>query len=741
MEQVTKKEHIRLIYLTLTIATLIVFGQVCRNGFVGYDDPFYLTNNSHVKYGISLESIIWAFTTTLGANWHPLTWLSHMLDCQLFGLNPLWHHLTSVLFHIANTLLLFWILKRMTGKIWASAFVAAAFALHPLHVESVAWAAERKDVLSGLFWMLTIASYIRYTEHPSLGRYLPVFLVFGVGLMAKPMLVTLPFVLFLLDYWPLGRFQWGRSFGHQRRPAWRLIVEKIPLFILSAALSIVTYVIQQSAGAMELGKSYPLNIRISNAAVSYIAYIGKLIYPSRLAVLYPYPGDSLPLWQPIVSLLILVVISAGVIYTAKRYLATGWFWYIGTLVPVIGLVQIGNQMMADRYTYLPSIGIFIMVAWGAAELVARWRYRETMLGICAGIVLTALSICTLLQVRYWRNGSTLYERAILVTENNYIMHCNYGTSLSEEGLDDEALKHLGVALQINPRYYYVHYGIGTVLLKQEKFAEAIECFNKAIRFKPDYHKAYSDLGVALSRQGKTDQAIENWKRALSLKPDYYPASYNIGAAMIEQGRYEDSINYFNAAVKAKPDWAEAYYEMGRAFYLQGNRESAVEQCTKALQIKPDYTIARITLAHTLAEMGRIQPAIEHYYTVLKLEPDQVYALKNLAWLLATIEDTRIHNPGEAVKLAEKACELTGYKEVEALDTLAIAYSAAGRYPEAVQIAEKAIEFAISSGEEEMAKKIQKRLELYKADKFYRLLQPLEKVEGLKKEGTIKTDWE
>jgi hypothetical protein len=328
MEQVTKKEHTRLIYLTLTLVTLIVFGQVCQNNFVGYDDIYYVTNNPHVKYGISLESVIWAFTATFSANWHPLTWLSHMLDCQLFGLNPLWHHLTSVLFHTANTLLLFWVLKRMTGKIWASAFGAAAFALHPLHVESVAWVAERKDVLSGLFWTLTIASYIRYTEHQSIGRYLLIFLVFGLGLTAKPMLVTLPFVLLLLDYWPLGRFQWGHRFGHRRWSSLRLIIEKVPLFILSAASSIVTYVIQQSAGAMELGKSYPLNIRISNAAVSYIAYIGKLIYPSRLAILYPYPGDSLPLWQPIVSLLMLVVISAGVIYTAKRYRDFGsscWF--------------------------------------------------------------------------------------------------------------------------------------------------------------------------------------------------------------------------------------------------------------------------------------------------------------------------------------------------------------------------------------------------------------------------------
>lgn len=344
----------------LALVTLIVFGQACRNDFVGYDDIYYVTDNPHVKSGLSLDSVIWAFTTMYNANWHPLTWLSHMLVCQLFSLNPLWHHLTNVLFHTVNTLLLFGILKRMTGKIWPSAFAAAAFALHPLHVESVAWVSERKDVLSGFFWMLTVICYIRYTERQSIGKYLLVFLVFGLGLMAKSMLVTLPFVLLLLDYWPLGRLQWE----HRLKSLWHLIIEKVPLLALSAASSTITFIAQKSAGAMELGKVYPLNIRISNAAVSYIAYIGKLIYPSRLAVLYPYPGSSLPLWQPIVSLLVLIAVSAAVIYSARRYLVIGWFWYIGTLVPVIGLVQIGNQMMADRYTYLPSIGIFIMVAWG-----------------------------------------------------------------------------------------------------------------------------------------------------------------------------------------------------------------------------------------------------------------------------------------------------------------------------------------------------------------------------------------
>ncbi len=681
MKRIAKRKNFRLIYLALAVVTFAVFCQVCRNGFIGYDDPYYITNNPNVKGGITPKSFIWAFTTMQCANWHPLTWLSHMLDCQLFGTNPLWHHLTNVLFHIVNTLLLFWILKRMTGKIWTSAFVAAAFALHPTHVESVAWASERKDVLSGLFWMLTIVCYIRYTEHQSLSRYLLVPLVFALGLMAKPMLVTLPFVLLLLDYWPLGRFQ----FGQPKQPVLRLIMEKVPLLILSAASSIITYVAQQSAGAMKLGETYPLNLRISNAAVSYIAYIGKLIYPTRLAILYPHPTDSLPLWQPIAALLILIVISAGVICSTRRYLTAGWFWYLGTLVPVIGLVQVGSQRIADRYTYLPSIGIFIMVAWGASELTARWRHRRAILTTAAGIALTALSICTMLQARYWQSSITLYEHALSVTENNYVIHNNYGTALSEDGRDNEALKHFGTALQINPRYYHAHHGIGEVLLKQGKFAEAVEYFKKALRIKPDFYKAYYNMGVTFFDQGKTDQAIENWKKALSIEPYYHSANFNLGLVMTDQGKYEDAIKYFNAALRSKPDRAEVYYQIGRIFYLQGKPELAVEQCAEALRLKPNYTTARITLAHTLAEMGRFRPAVEHYYMVLQAEPNDVYVLKNLAWLLAAAEDPMIHNPSEAVKLAEKSCELTDYKQIEALDTLAVAYSAAGKFPEAARI--------------------------------------------------------
>jgi len=738
MRQQNKKTNTALIYFTLALITFIAFQQVIQNDFIGYDDPFYVTNNQHVKGGITLDSVLWAFTTTLSANWHPLTWLSHMLDCNLFGLNPAGHHLTSLLIHIANTLLLFWLLKKMTDTLRPSFFVAAAFALHPLHVESVAWIAERKDVLSAFFWMLTLTAYIRYTQHPGFGRYLLVVLAFALGLMAKPMLVTLPFVLLLLDYWPLRRFQYDNQ---KKSPTWPLLKEKIPLFILAAASGILTYIIQQSAGAMNLAETYPLTLRISNALISYLLYVAKLFYPTHLAVLYPYPADSLPLWQPILSLIALAGVSAAVIYAARQYpfLPVGWLWYLGTLVPVIGLVQVGNQARADRYTYLPSLGIFIIVAWGSAALAAKWRYRKLLLSIATTIALTALLVCTHLQVKYWKNEITLYKRALTVTKNNYIMLCNYGAALIDEGYYNEAMKHLNAALQINPQYYFAHYGIGKALLKQEKFDQAVDYFKKALHLKPDYYKPYFELGVISLKQGNTDQAIDYWKKTLIHKPDYPDASYNLAVAMTEQGKFDEAINYFKIALSALPDWPQAHYEMGRVFYLQGKRNLAIEQCEEALRLKPDYITARITLAHTLAEIGQTPSAVEQYYYVLYLEPKNLHALKNLAWILATTDDPYIHNPEEAVKFAEKACRITDYKQAEALDTLAVAYSAAARYPEAAQAAEKAVELAVSAGQSELAEKIQKRLELYKAQKPYRPTPPEEKIEDRKNENTTKTE--
>ena len=541
MEQARDKQYVFLIYLLLALATFIAFERVRQNDFISrYDDNEYVLQNPNVKAGITRDSVVWAFTTSRANNWHPLTWLSHMLDCQLFGLSPYWHHLTNLLFHIASTLLLFGVLKKMTGAVWRSAFVAAAFGLHPLHVESVAWVAERKDVLSGFFWMLTIWAYLRYAERPAIGRYLPIFLFLSLGLMAKSMLVTLPFVLLLLDYWPLGRFQWRSKNTEKSLPQSEssplnchkasvtyLIVEKVPLFVLAAVLSVVIFAVQQPAGALELMEILPLKVRLANALVSYLGYIVKMVYPARLAVFYPYQGQ-LHITNP---LLLLAGISFLVILLARLrpWLTVGWLWYLGTLVPVIGLVQVGHQAMADRYTYLPSIGIFIMFAWGVSELLTRWRLRKIELRISAGLLLVVLLVCTRTQVRHWQNDFTLSEYAISVTENNYIMHNIYGCALGEKGRHEEALVHFREALRINPRLLEARRNEGVALSMQGRFDEAIAYFNEALRDNPDWCEVYSDLGMVYDIKGEYELAAQNYKKALLLNPDYLPALKNLAA--------------------------------------------------------------------------------------------------------------------------------------------------------------------------------------------------------------------
>jgi tetratricopeptide (TPR) repeat protein len=739
---IKQKQVLFLISIVLIVSTLIAYEQVRYNDFVGYDDYSYVTENPNVTNGISGDSIIWAFTTGYCNNWHPLTWLSHMLDYQLFGLNPAGHHITNLLFHIANTLLLFWVLKRMTGVIWQSAFAAAVFALHPLHVESVAWAAERKDVLSGFFWLLTIAAYTRYAERPSIIRYLPVVLAFCLGLLSKPMVVTLPFVLLLLDWWPLGRKHWSR-----------LIAEKIPLFALAAASSLVTYIVQQQTGAMAGTDLLPVTVRATNALVSYISYIGKTIYPSGLAVFYPHPL-KLQIRQPIASAVMLAVISIIVIYLGRRrrYLTVGWLWYLGTLVPVIGLVQVGLQAMADRYTYLPLIGIFIMVSWGAADLTAKWRYRDAVLRITAIVILAALLICTRTQIHYWQNSLTLFGHALDVTKDNQVMQTNYGNALLENGQLEESVTHFKEALRLRPEDFEANYNLGLAFLELGKFDEAIACFteslktgdkqykvhsdlgsayaekgefdmaighyNEALRLKPDYVKAINNLGSVLKKQGKIDEAIKQWERALQLQPDFANPHYNLGVTMAEQGKYEDAVNHLNEALRARPGWAEAHYKLGGVYARQGKIKQAAEQFAEALRLDPDYVEARVSLARSLLELGQVLPAIGHYYKILQLEPDNIDALNNISWFLATSKDTSIANPAEAIRLAQHACELTQYKQAELLDTLAAAYASAGRFNEATATAEKAVNLAEAAGKKNTAEEIKKRLELYKAGQPY-----------------------
>ena len=570
MKETTGKYRVLGIYLLLAGLSFAVYKPVLHYQFVNFDDDVYVTANQYVKAGLTRESIIWAFAAPHLNFWHPLTMLSHMLDCTLFGLKPWGHHLSSLLLHIANTLTLFLVLKTMTGAVWRSAFVAAAFALHPLHVESAAWISERKDVLSALFFMLTIAAYLRYVRQRGIKWYLLTFLLFVMGLMAKPMLVTLPFVLLLLDYWPLKRINSKLS------NIGKLTLEKLPFFVLSAIASIIAFSAQQSAGALAKIDVVPLKIRIANAFVSYLAYLWKMIWPSRLAVYYPHPGNSLSMRQAVIAAVILLIIFFYVVRLAKRYgyLLTGWLWYVGTLFPVIGLVQVGFFAMADRYTYLPSIGIFIMIAWGISEVSAKWRFREIILSVSSIAVLSAFSVCTYFQLRYWQNSVTLFEHALKVTGNNFLAYNNLGFACLELGRYNEAIENCKQAVRIKPNYARAYYNLSVAYDRLGRWQDMMEACQQAIRIKPDYAKAYCNLGIAYGQLGRYQDKMEACKQAIKINPDYAEAYNNLGVAYVKVGSPEKAMEAFKQAVKTKPDFAEAHYNLGMAYLTNGDSGSA-----------------------------------------------------------------------------------------------------------------------------------------------------------------------
>jgi tetratricopeptide (TPR) repeat protein len=586
MDKGIRRHRTFLICVSLTIAILAVFWQVQNNGFVNFDDGKYVTENRHVQEGLSWDGFVWALTTTHANFWHPLTWLSHMLDCQLYGLNPGGHHFTNLLLHIANTLLLFLILQRMTGAMWQSAFVAALFALHPLHVESVAWASERKDVLSTLFWILTIGAYVRYVEHPGLNRYLLVFLSFVLGLMAKPMLVTLPFVLLLLDYWPFGRLQLKASANathvqiqkpsntnyHSERVI-RLLVEKVPLLVFAAASSIPAFLAQQHGGATKSLALFPLEGRVANALLSYLIYIGKMIWPQNLTVFYPHPGSTVPTWKVALAGLLLLSVTVWVIRTAKAhpYLLVGWLWYLGTLVPVIGLVQVGDHAMADRYTYVPLIGLFIMLAWGLPHVAARWPRRKIVFVTSTAGFLSILMVYSWFQVRHWKNSVTLFEHALRVTNNNPLAHTDLGVALAGQGKLVQAIWHYSEALRIKPDYLEARINLGGALARQGRLDEAIDHYLEALRIKPDFADAHYNLGNALTRHGKPDDAIAHYLEALRIQPDDAEAYNNLGIALAKQQRMAEAIACFQQALRVKPDFANARHNMEVALKKRVNR--------------------------------------------------------------------------------------------------------------------------------------------------------------------------
>ncbi|MFA5293260.1 MAG: tetratricopeptide repeat protein [Phycisphaerae bacterium] len=578
MNNASEKKWILFIVAALAIITLGVYYQVCGHDFISYDDAVYVSQNPNVQAGVKLKTIQWAFTSGYAANWHPLTWISHMLDWQFFGSNPAGHHLTNLVFHILNTLLLFVVLKQMTSVLWQSAFVAALFALHPLHVESVAWIAERKDVLSAFFWLLTMAAYLRYVKNPGAAPYLLTLLTFALGLMSKPMLVTLPFVLLLLDYWPLERFQ--------RRIPYRLIVEKIPLFFLSAVSSVVTFFVQWGSGALSPFIVTPLKFRVSNAVISYVGYIGKMIWPDRLAVFYPHLGQNLSILYIVMSAAFLLAVTIVILRFAKkrRYLVTGWFWYIGTLVPVIGFVQVGSQAMADRYSYITLTGLFIIIAWGIPDLLAKWRYKKIVLTLSAILVISAVSICSYFQLRCWQNSLTLFQHALDVTEDNHIAHLHIAKYMCDEGKPDEGIREYKKYLRMRPDDADVISDLGAVLCRQGRLDEGISEYKKYLRIKPDNSNVLNDIGVALSRQGKLDEAVEYFNQSLRVKPDFAAAHANLGYALSRRDDYNDAVVHLDEALRLDPDFVLAHYHLGQILAQKGEIPQAVAHFEKALEL-------------------------------------------------------------------------------------------------------------------------------------------------------------
>jgi protein O-mannosyl-transferase len=486
-----------LVCLLLSLSILAVYWQVRNHDFVNLDDNVYVTNNPHVKAGLTQESIAWSFRGVHHGNWHPLTWISHMIDVALYGMNPGQHHLTNVLFHIMNTLLLFLILRRMTNDLWKSGLVAALFAIHPLHVESVAWVSERKDVLCAFFWLLSMWSYFWYTQKPSVSRYMLILLFLIMGIMSKPMIVTLPFALILLDYWPLKRISFSYPKKHAvgfRKSYLPIFSEKIPLLVLVAISCVITFLAEKSGGTISNLDFLPFENRIANALVSYFLYIGKIFWPQGLSVLYPHPG-SWPFWQTASTALLLVFITLGVLLNIRKlpYLAVGWMWYLGTLVPVIGLVQIGNQSMADRYTYIPAIGIFIIIVWGGAHLFSGWRCRKWIPATVSIALLSILMTTTWMQIQYWNNGITLFQHTINVTKQNCFAHYALGFELFKRNRHDEAIRQLAKALQLNGSFTPALDVLGSIRFYKGEIDEAIKIYEIISDIEPDNKQAHLTL--------------------------------------------------------------------------------------------------------------------------------------------------------------------------------------------------------------------------------------------------------
>ena len=669
----------------LVAITWLVFSQTIRYDFVNYDDNEYVYASPAITSGLTPQGIIYAFGGGHARNWHPLTTLSHMLDCQLWGVHAGGHHFTNIVLHTIAVVLLFLVLKQMTGAIWQSAFVAALFAIHPLRVESVAWISERKDLLSAVFFMLTLGAYARYARSPSIGRYLTMSILFALGLMSKPMLVTVPLVLLLVDYWPLKRFAGGLS-------SKRLILEKVPLFTLSAAAGVATLLLQRSSVAAV--EKLPLVWRIGNGLVSYAIYVKQMIWPMGLAVFYPHPGDQLPVWKIGLAILLLSMVSAGAIALRRKrpYLVTGWFWYLIMLLPVIGLIQVGSQAHADRYTYLPQIGLYLLVAWAITDaLVSQLQRRILAAAACVAIV--ALAWRAHVQASYWRNGEALWRHALAVTSGNFMAHDGLGDYLANRGRLDEAIDQFQKALDIAPSYPEIKTNLILALTKKGRTDEAITHLQALLKEHPNDAQTHYSLGNALRKKGDLRGAVAAYEKALSIQGHYPAAHYGLGFTLDQNGQIDQAIAHYREAIQEQPNYPEAYYLLGNDLLQQARVDDAIAAYEQALKNRPTYPEVERSIGLALLQKGRPSETIAHWQNALAAQSDSVDSLNNLAWILATFPDSWIRNAKQALALAKRANQLSGDNNPAILRTLAAAYAENGRFAEARVTAERGLQLA------------------------------------------------
>lgn len=660
------------ICVALAVITIAVFGQCAQFSFINFDDDDYVVNNPVVARGVTFQGVVWAFTHFHAGNWHPLTWISHMLDCNLYETEAGGHHLTNVLIHAGTVLALFLVLQRMTGALWRSALVAAVFAIHPLRAESVAWVSERKDVLSGLFFVLTIGAYVRYVRQGwSPGRYGLVTLMYALGLLCKPMLVTTPLILLLLDYWPM-----------QRAKLWReLVLEKLPLLALAAASCVVTVFAQKQA--IRPFDVYPLEARLVAAVLSYKTYLLQMVYPAGLAAFYPFP-HHVPAWDKAISAMLLAAIS-GLAWAERRtrpWLLVGWLWYLIMLLPVVGIVQVGGQAHADRYTYLPQIGIGIAVTWLAAEIVAKWRVNQIAIGGMMAVVVGALMVCAWKQTSYWRNSETLWTHALAVTGDNRLAYAN----------------------------------LGHELYTQSRLDEAIALYHRALQAEPDSAVFHNNLANALREGGNLNQAMLEYEKAVQSNPRFADAQFNLGRALNLEGKHAEAVPHFQTVLQIDPSFLLARVNLGNALVQEGEPDQAVVQFQKVLAASPTNADVHLNLGLCYFQLGRIADAKSQYEQALQLNPNDARIQNNLAWLLAAGPSVSLRDGSQAVFHAMEANVMTGGANPIILHTLAAAYAQAGRFSEAVQTEQQAVQLAEAQSNRVMAGQLQLELKLYRVGK-------------------------